>query len=155
MPFSTLSTRACLCSCVCLCVYTCMFLSVCGHMCERVCVLRAYMATAIVGSDARAMSEKPHLCGPPLLPQRTGTVSLTRKRKGDISGLGPTREPPFTGRKLMAPKAYREPTVPSPALSSSPTPGTPASLGSPDNAGPTHPRALPPALCRPGPAVCP
>lgn len=53
----------------------------------------------------------------------------------------------------MAPKAYREPPVPSPALSSSPTPGTPASLGSPDNAGPTHPRALPLALCRPGPAL--
>lgn len=45
-----------------------MFLSVCGHACERVCVLRAYMAKAIVGGDATAMSEKPRLCGPPLLP---------------------------------------------------------------------------------------
>lgn len=39
--------------------------------------------------------------------------------------------------------------------SSSHTPGAPASLGFPENAGPAHHRALPPALSRLGPALCP
>lgn len=87
-----------------------------------------------------------------LEPQDWKRVSLTRKKEEDISGLGPTRETPFSRRKLMAPKVYQEPTIPSPALSSSCTPGTQASLGFPENAGPTRHRALPPTLSRLGPA---
>lgn len=101
---------------------------------------------------ARAASEEPHLCGPPL--NHSGLEeSFTRNK--DISGLGPRRELPFRRRKLMAPKAYRGPTIPSPALSSFHTRGTQASLGFPKNAGPTRHRALPPALSRVGPALCP